>query len=144
MREIIRYLRELLKKQEQQHESRPEEESEIEEKRFTEEDISNLDKIDGKVSLLWDSDSGDFNIIAHIPEENKTKECADVVAFLIHYLQRGQLEEYVASALKGACIENKEFFESVIAKWHALKLLDGDTQSEEPLVQPYDVFNTQR
>ena len=38
----------------------------------------------------------------------------------------------------------QEFFESVIAKWHALKLLDGDTQSEEPLVQPYDVFNTQR
>lgn len=144
MREIIRYLRELLKKQEPQQESRLEEESEIEEKRFTEEDISNLDKIDGKISLLWDSDSGDFNIIAHIPEENKTKECADVAAFLIHYLQRGELEEYVASALKGACRENKEFFESVIAKWHALKLLDGDTQSEEPLVQPYDVFNTQR
>ena len=67
MREIIRYLRELLKKQEQQQGNRLEEESEIEEKRFTEEDISNLDKIDGKVSLLWDSDSGDFNIIAHIP-----------------------------------------------------------------------------
>jgi hypothetical protein len=139
MREIIRYLRELIQKDEPQHQ-----EPEVREEEFREEDFSNLDNIDGKITLLWDSNSGDFNVIAHIPEENKTKECSDIISFLLHYLQSGDLEEYIVAALKGACIENDEFFNSVIAKWHALKLLDGDMKSEEPLIQPYDVFNTQR
>jgi hypothetical protein len=130
MRDLIRYIKSFTKKQER-----------VEDTVETEED--NLEFSSGVMKISWEASTGDFVVDFDISDAED--ESSHTLALLLYYLEKGELNSYILKSLKyrSKDLEN-EFYAKVLLNWTTLDNVDMESESEEPIVSPSQVFSLKR
>ena len=124
MRDLIRYIKSVVKKQE------PEEPQEDESSEFS----------SGAMKLSWEASTGDFEVDFLIDD---LSDCSvETLALLLYYLEKGDLNKFILQSLKYRTQEiDKEFYAKVLLHWASLDNQDMESTQEEPIVGPSQVFS---
>jgi hypothetical protein len=124
MRDLIRYIKSVVKKQE------PEEPQEDEASGFS----------SGAMKLSWEASTGDFEVDFDIHDLGD--DSVETLALLLYYLEKGDLNKFILQSLKYRTQEiDKEFYAKVLLHWASLDNQDMESTQEEPLVGPSQVFS---
>ena len=124
MRDLIRYIKSVVKKQE------PEEPQEDETSEFS----------SGAMKLSWDASTGDFEVDFLI--DDLSDDSVETLALLLYYLEKGDLNKFILQSLKYRTQEiDKEFYAKVLLHWASLDNQDMESTQEEPIVGPSQVFS---
>ena len=124
MRDLIRYIKSVVKKQE------PEEPQEDESSEFS----------SGAMKLSWEASTGDFEVDFLIDDLSDVS--VETLALLLYYLEKGDLNKFILQSLKYRTQEiDKEFYAKVLLHWASLDNQDMESTQEEPIVGPSQVFS---
>ena len=124
MRDLIRYIKSVVKKQE------PEEPQEDESSEFS----------SGAMKLSWEASTGDFEVDFLI--DDLSDGSVETLALLLYYLEKGDLNKFILQSLKYRTQEiDKEFSAKVLLHWASLDNQDMESTQEEPIVGPSQVFS---
>ena len=124
MRDLIRYIKSVVKKQE------PEEPQEDESSEFS----------SGAMKLSWEASTGDFEVDFLI--DDLSDDSVETLALLLYYLEKGDLNKFILQSLKYRTQEiDKEFYAKVLLHWASLDNQDMESTQEEPIVGPSQVFS---
>lgn len=124
MRDLIRYIKSVVKKQE------PEEPQEDESSEFS----------SGAMKLSWEASTGDFEVDFLI--DDLSDGSVETLALLLYYLEKGDLNKFILQSLKYRTQEiDKEFYAKVLLHWASLDNQDMESTQEEPIVGPSQVFS---
>ena len=124
MRDLIRYIKSVVKKQE------PEEPQEDESSEFS----------SGAMKLSWEASTGDFEVVFLI--DDLSDGSVETLALLLYYLEKGDLNKFILQSLKYRTQEiDKEFYAKVLLHWASLDNQDMESTQEEPIVGPSQVFS---
>ena len=124
MRDLIRYIKSVVKKQE------PEEPQEDETSEFS----------SGAMKLSWEASTGDFEVDFLI--DDLSDGSVETLALLLYYLEKGDLNKFILQSLKYRTQEiDKDFYAKVLLHWASLDNQDMESTQEEPLVGPSQVFS---
>ena len=124
MRDLIRYIKSVVKKQE------PEEPQEDESSEFS----------SGTMKLSWEASTGDFEVDFLI--DDLSDGSVETLALLLYYLEKGDLNKFILQSLKYRTQEiDKEFYAKVLLHWASLDNQDMESTQEEPIVGPSQVFS---
>mgnify|MGYP003117274293 FL=1 len=124
MRDLIRYIKSVVKKQE------PEEPQEDETSEFS----------SGAMKLSWEASTGDFEVDFLI--DDLSDDSVETLALLLYYLEKGDLNKFILQSLKYRTQEiDKEFYAKVLLHWASLDNQDMESTQEEPIVGPSQVFS---
>tara|TARA_R100001163_G_C5063532_1_gene200838 strand:+ start:1170 stop:1556 length:387 start_codon:yes stop_codon:yes gene_type:complete len=124
MRDLIRYIKSVVKKQE------PEEPQEDETSEFS----------SGAMKLSWEASTGDFEVDFLI--DDLSDGSVETLALLLYYLEKGDLNKFILQSLKYRTQEiDKEFYAKVLLHWASLDNQDMESTQEEPIVGPSQVFS---
>lgn len=109
-----------------------------------ESDQINIDeKVSGKVTILWEGDTGDFSL--YIDPKDTTEESAEVLALLLHSCNTGDMSYYFIKALQSWCeasVENSQYVGMVLDVWKVLEQTNSKPNDiDELAIHPSDVFN---
>jgi hypothetical protein len=127
MRDLIRYIKSVVKKQE------PEEPQEDETSEFS----------SGAMKLSWEASTGDFEVDFDIHDLGD--DSVETLALLLYYLEKGDLNKFILKSLKYRTQEiDKEFYAKVLLHWASLDNQDMEPTQEEPIVGPSQVFSFQQ
>ena len=124
MRDLIRYIKSVVKKQE------PEEPQEDESSEFS----------SGAMKLSWEASTGDFEVDFLI--DDLSDDSVETLALLLYYLEKGDLNKFILQSLKYRTQEiDKEFYAKVLLHWASQDNQDMESTQEEPIVGPSQVFS---
>ena len=124
MRDLIRYIKSVDKKQE------PEAPQEDESSEFS----------SGAMKLSWEASTGDFEVDFLI--DDLSDGSVETLALLLYYLEKGDLNKFILQSLKYRTQEiDKEFYAKVLLHWASLDNQDMESTQEEPIVGPSQVFS---
>jgi len=124
MRDLIRYIKSVVKKQE------PEEPQEDETSEFS----------SGAMKLSWEASTGDFEVDFLI--DDLSDDSVETLALLLYYLEKGDLNKFILQSLKYRTQEiDNEFYAKVLLHWASLDNQDMESTQEEPIVGPSQVFS---
>jgi len=124
MRDLIRYIKSVVKKQE------PEEPQEDETSEFS----------SGAMKLSWEASTGDFEVDFLI--DDLSDDSVETLALLLYYLEKGDLNKFILQSLKYRTQEiDNEFYAKVLLHWASLDNQDMESTKEEPIVGPSQVFS---
>ena len=124
MRDLIRYIKSVVKKQE------PEEPQEDETSEFS----------SGAMKLSWEASTGDFEVDFLI--DDLSDGSVETLALLLYYLEKGDLNKFILQSLKYRTQEiDKDFYAKVLLHWASLDNQDMESTQEEPIVGPSQVFS---
>jgi len=124
MRDLIRYIKSVVKKQE------PEEPQEDESSEFS----------SGAMKLSWEASTGDFEVDFLI--DDLSDGSVETLALLLYYLEKGDLNKFILQSLKYRTQEiDKDFYAKVLLHWASLDNQDMESTQEEPIVGPSQVFS---
>ena len=124
MRDLIRYIKSVVKKQE------PEEPQEDESSEFS----------SGAMKLSWEASTGDFEVDFLI--DDLSDGSVETLALLLYYLEKGDLNKFILQSLKYRTQEiDKEFYAKVLLHWASLDNQDMESTQEEPIVGSSQVFS---
>jgi hypothetical protein len=127
MRDLIRYIKSVVKKQES------EEPQEDEASEFS----------SGAMKLSWEASTGDFEVDFDIHDLGD--DSVETLALLLYYLEKGDLNKFILKSLKYRTQEiDKEFYAKVLLHWASLDNQDMEPNQEEPIVGPSQVFSFQQ
>ena len=128
MRDLIRYMKSFVKKQE------PIEDTvELEEE-------DTLEFSSGIMKISWDAPSGDFIVDFDIDDIGDSS--VETLSLLLYYLEKGDLNSFILKSLKYRTQEiDKEFYAKVLLHWASLDNQDMESTQEEPIVGPSQVFS---
>ena len=128
MRDLIRYMKSFVKKQEPVEDTVDLEEEDT------------LEFSSGVMKISWDAPSGDFIVDFDIDDVGDSS--VETLSLLLYHLEKGDLNSFILKSLKYRAKDlDKEFYTKVLLHWASLDNQDMEQNKEEPVVGPSQVFS---